>query len=127
MLEFEFNNNTPIYIQILRIIEISIISGEYPPGARLMSVRDLAIKLRANPNTVQRAISELENTGLIYTERTNGRFVTDSKELILKHKQMYLESLAEEYLYNMKEIGVNSQGALTELKNIIAQSNKEAK
>ena len=77
-----FDNNIPIYIQIVEKLKIQIISGEYAPGERLLSVRDLATSLKVNPNTLQRALQELEDAGLIFTERTNGKFVTSDKALI---------------------------------------------
>lgn len=111
-LEFSFDNNIPIYMQISRIIEMRIISGELSPGERLPSVRDLAIELKANPNTVQRALSELENEGLIYTERTNGKFVTENISHITEHKMKYATSLAQEYLNNMQKIGFDKTCAI---------------
>ena len=73
---FEFNNEQPIYIQLVEQLKIKIISGKLPSGERLPSVRELALMTKVNPNTMQKALAELEETGLIYTERTNGKFVT---------------------------------------------------
>lgn len=109
---FDFDNNTPIYLQISNMLKIKIISGEYMPGQRLPSVRDLALSLKANPNTVQRALGELENDGLIFTERTNGKFVTENISHIARHKTKYADSLAQEYLRNMQKIGFDKIQAL---------------
>ena len=106
-----FDNNVPIYMQISKIIEIRIISGKYSPGERLPSVRDLAFILKANPNTVQRALVDLESTGLIYTERTNGKFVTTNSTLINNHKLQYAKTLAKDYLNDMETIGFNGDEA----------------
>lgn len=104
-MNFDFDNNIPIYIQLVEQIKISIISGAIKSGERLLSVRELALKYKVNPNTVQRALMELENAGLIYTERTNGKFVTNDKELIQKHKMDYAFELSTKYLNSMKNIG----------------------
>ncbi|MBO4693202.1 MAG: GntR family transcriptional regulator [Clostridia bacterium] len=104
---FDFNNNTPIYIQIAELIKVKIVSGNYQPGERLPSVRDLAVELKANPNTVQRALSDLENTGLILTERTNGKFVTTDVAEIQNQKALYARMLAEDYLNRMDLVGFN--------------------
>ena len=115
---FGFDNNMPIYMQIARIIEVKIISGEYSPGERLQSVRDLAITLKANPNTVQRALSDLEDAKLIYTERTNGKFVTIDAALIKNHKERYAEMLARDYLESVCKIGLDKNEAARLLNNI---------
>ena len=113
----DFSNNTPIYLQIADSIKVKIISGEYPPGERLPSVRDLAVALKANPNTVQRALGELESEGLIFTERTNGKFITDNAALINSCKSEYAQSLALQYLNSMKKIGFDKNRALDKLKD----------
>ncbi|MBO4432096.1 MAG: GntR family transcriptional regulator [Clostridia bacterium] len=117
-MEFSFDNNMPIYVQIARIIEVKIISGEYSPGERLPSVRDLAITLKANPNTVQRALGDLEECKLIYTERTNGKFVTTDAALIKNHKTKYANMLANDYLNSMLNIGFDKSEAETLLKSV---------
>ena len=83
---FKFDNNTPIYIQLVEQLKIDIISGQLKSGERLPSVRDLALQNKVNPNTMQKALVELEELNLIYTERTNGKYVTEDTKLIEKHK-----------------------------------------
>lgn len=83
-MNFIFDNDRPIYIQLVEQIKIYIISGKIELGSRLLSVRDLALQLQVNPNTVQKALTELEESKLIYTERTNGKFVTNDKKLVEK-------------------------------------------
>lgn len=104
-MEWNFENDRPIYIQLVEKLKLAIVAGEYLAGEKLPSVRDLAIEIKANPNTVQRALVELEQTGLIYTQRTNGKFVTEDKELVQKIR----EELAKEAFYkfqeNMKQLG----------------------
>ena len=77
-----FDNNIPIYVQIVDYLKTYIIRGEFKSGERLPSVRDLAALFKVNPNTMQKALGELENIKLIYTERTNGKYVTEDKKII---------------------------------------------
>ena len=79
---FEFNNNKPIYLQIVDVLKLKIISGELEVGSKLKSVRDLALDFEVNPNTMQRALTELERENLVYSRRTIGRFVTDDIDTI---------------------------------------------
>ena len=81
---WQFDSGRPIYTQLLEQIRILIISGRYPAGSKLPSVRDLAAESSVNPNTMQRALAELERSGLIYSQRTSGRFVTEDEELVKK-------------------------------------------
>ncbi len=116
---FEFNNTEPIYIQIVEQIKLNIISGELKPLERLPSVRDLAFQTKVNPNTMQKALLELEECGLIFTERTNGKFVTGDTQLILKYKQDYSKIAADNFLKQMKKLGFDSSATikyLTEFK-----------
>ena len=115
-MEFEFDSKTPIYIQIIEQIKTDIISGKIGAGERLPSVRDIAFKLKVNPNTVQKALSDLEETGLIYTERTNGKFVTQELALIEKYKKEHADRLCEKFLENMKTIGYDDGEVLDYLK-----------
>ena len=72
----EFDNNKPIYLQLVEDIKKSIIKGEYKPGDKLPSVREYALLMKVNPNTMNKALLELENIKLIYTERTTGKYIT---------------------------------------------------
>ena len=75
-MEFQFDNERPIYIQLVQQLRIAVVSGAFLPGSRLPSVRELALTAKVNPNTMQKALTELEGEGLVFTERTNGKFVT---------------------------------------------------
>ena len=86
-MEWNFKNGIPIYSQIIDEMTMRIASGAYAPGDKLLSVRDMATEAGVNPNTMQRALSELERLGLVHTERTSGRFVTQDEELIMKLKK----------------------------------------
>ncbi|MBE6903163.1 MAG: GntR family transcriptional regulator [Ruminococcaceae bacterium] len=108
----EFDNNIPIYIQLVQQLKIDIISGKIKSGERLPSVRDLALQTKVNPNTMQKALTELEDLKLIYTERTNGKFVTEDKALILKYKEEYADELSKKYFANMQNIGFDKEEAI---------------
>ena len=114
-MKFEFDNNIPIYIQLVEQLKKYIISGKLKCGERIPSVRELALQTKVNPNTMQRALVELEEIGLIYTERTNGKFVTNDKELIEKYKIHYANELANVYFKNMESIGFNKTEAINYL------------
>ena len=86
-MDYIFDNERPIYIQLVEKLRLEIVSGKLKQGERLPSVRELALIARVNPNTMQKALVELENEGLVYTERTNGKFVTTDIKLIEKVKK----------------------------------------
>ncbi len=117
-MEFNFDNNTPIYIQLVEQIKVYIISGALQPGERLPSVRELALQSRANPNTVQKALAELENEGLIYTERTNGKFVSTDGEHIESLRRAYAERVAARFLADMGKIGYTTDQTLHCIKEL---------
>ena len=104
-MEYQFTNDKPIYLQLIDYFKAQIISGELPEGSRLDSVRDLAVKAQVNPNTMQKALSELERMGLVRTERTSGRFITDDKEKIKAMKAELAKTEIEEFLDKMKSLG----------------------
>ena len=83
-MSYDFNNDLPIYLQIIERIKMQIIKSEFKPLDKLPSVRELSCIYEVNPNTVQKALFELESMGLIFTERTNGKFVTEDLSLIEK-------------------------------------------
>ncbi|MDU3336445.1 GntR family transcriptional regulator [Paraclostridium bifermentans] len=96
---WEFDNNKPIYLQLIDILKLKIISGEFEIGSKLNSVRDMASEAEVNPNTMQRALAELEREGLLHSQRTSGRFVTNDEEKI---KSMRKE-IADREINSLKE------------------------
>ena len=104
-----FNNSVPIYLQIVSEIKKQIISGKLVPGERIPSVRELALTHKVNPNTMQKALIELEENGLIKTERTNGKFVTEDENIINKIKNDYADNLTQNYLSEMISLGITKQ------------------
>ena len=117
-MEFTFDNNIPIYIQLLEYMKIYLISGVFKSGEKIPSVRDLSTTFKVNPNTMQKALSELESMELIYTERTNGKFVTKDTKLIEKLKDEYALTLAKSYFQGMKRIGLGKADSIKYLERI---------
>ena len=111
-MEYQFTNDKPIYLQLMDVFKVAIISGELPKGARLESVRDLAMVAKVNPNTMQKALSELERIGLVRTERTSGRFITDDEELINSMKKEIAEKEIEEFLAKMDALGLTKDAVI---------------
>ena len=110
--DYIFDNNRPIYIQLVESLRIKIISGKFKPGERLPSVRELALITKVNPNTMQKALAELEEEGLIYTERTNGKFVTENKELIEKIKIELAKEKVKKFINDVNDIGITCEEAI---------------
>lgn len=104
MINSHFNNEQPIYLQIASQLELAIITAELLPGERLPPVRDFATIAQVNPNTMQRALSELEDTGLIYTERTSGRFVTTDRDHIRRCREQLARNKIESFLNDIDRL-----------------------
>ncbi len=107
-----FESDRPIYIQLKEQILLSIVSGEHPAGSKLPPVRDMAADASVNPNTLQKALSELERDGLVYTQRTSGRFVTEDETMITKAKNELAWEQIELFLRKMTGIGYTREETL---------------
>ena len=105
-MEYNFDNERPIYIQLVEMLKIEIISGRIKSGEKLPSVRDFAMKAKVNPNTMQKALSEPERENLIYTERTNGKYVTDDNNLIENIRNEIASELVSNFVKAMNNIGI---------------------
>ena len=114
-MNFIFDNDRPIYIQLVEQLKEYIVSGKFKAGEKLPSVRDFAMQIKVNPNTVQKALAEIENQKLIYTERTNGKFVTENEELIENVKKELANQKVQKYFQDMNKLGINKQDAITYL------------
>ena len=104
-MEWTFSADLPIYSQLVAQIKLAIVSGEYLPGERLASVRELAMDAGVNPNTMQRALQELEREGMVYTQRTSGRFVTEDTKVIESAKKLLAEREIKSFLAQMSRLG----------------------
>ncbi len=117
-MEFNFDNERPIYIQLVELIRVEIVSGKFKKGERIPSVRELALMMKVNPNTMQKALNELENQKLIYTERTNGKFVTEDEKLIENVKKELAKEKVNNYLDSMNSIGISFEESLKYLQEL---------
>lgn len=116
-IKFTFDNDRPIYVQLVEQLEILIISGEIASGEKLPSVREFALITKVNPNTMQKALSELESSGLIYTERTNGKYVTEDRSLIIRRRNAFANNKARQYLDDMCKLGFGKDESIEFLIN----------
>ncbi len=120
---WNFDNSIPIYLQIIQEMKRKIIRKELAAGERLPSIRDLAKEAGVNPNTMQKALTELETRGLIETERTTGKYVTDNKEQISLLREEYLRERLAPFLKELSSLGIEEE----ELISLIRKHYKEAK
>lgn len=112
-MSWNFQADRPIYAQLMEEIKRRIISGVYKPGEKMPSVRELAAEASVNPNTMQRAFAQLEQEGLLYTQRTSGRFVTEDEERIMDMKNELTKELIRDFWKNMEQLGFGRQQTLT--------------
>lgn len=108
-MNYNFNNDAPIYTQLVEQIKIAIVTGEFERGARLPAVRELASQAGVNPNTAQRAMAELEREGLVCSQRTSGRLVTEDQSLIELTKRGLARRHVERFLSAMAELGIGHE------------------
>ena len=108
-MDWSFRNDQPIYSQLIQRLTEAIVSGVYAPGEKLPSVRELALVAGVNPNTVQRSLTELEREGLVFSQRTAGRFVTENENMIVNAKLRIADERVSEFLRSMKTLGCGRQ------------------
>ena len=104
-MEWHFQNDTPIYAQLIDQIRLRIAAGIYIPGEKLPSVRELALSAGVNPNTMQRAMAELERLELVYSQRTAGRYVTEDAQKIETVRKTLAQACIERFLSDMEQLG----------------------
>ena len=109
---WEFDAGRPIYAQLAEVIRGRIISGTYQPGDRLPSVRDLADEAGVNPNTMQRALAELERQGLVHSVRTSGRFITIEQSVLSEAREESAKEITRSYLNQMEALGYDRAAIL---------------
>lgn len=120
---WEFTSQQPIYQQIVDYILMDIVSGKYEMGEKMPSVRELSLTASVNPNTMQRAMAELESQGLAVTQRNSGRFVTTDADTIAKAKNKKATDAAQNYLKGMAALGYTAKQALDVLHEIAKEGN----
>ena len=104
-MEWSIRGDLPIYSQLVEQMKLGIVSGAFKPGERLVSVRDMAAEAGVNPNTMQRALQELEREGVVYAMRTAGRFVTEDGSLIDRMKKRLASEQIDNFLRAMEKLG----------------------
>lgn len=106
---WELKNDRPIYLQLMEQLKLKIISGSYPPGSKVPAVRELAAEASVNPNTMQKALSELERDGLLYANRTSGRFITEDITMIQNLKSDLVREQITLFLQQMEKLGFTKE------------------
>ena len=122
-MDWSFRNDQPIYSQLIQRLTEAIVSGVYAPGEKLPSVRELALEVGVNPNTVQRSLTELEREGLVFSQRTAGRFVTENENMIVNAKLRIADERVSEFLRSMKTLGCGRQEIISLIEG--AKENEE--
>lgn len=122
-MSWNFSDDRPIYMQLMEQIQLRIVSGIYTSGQKLPSVREMASDAAVNPNTMQKALTELERTGLVFSQRTSGRFITEDINMIKDVRTGLAKEQIEKFLCNMEKIGYKKQETI-QLIEIISKEMK---
>ena len=115
-----YNANLPIYLQIMEQVKHRIASGQWKAGDRVPSVRELALEFGVNPNTVQRALFELEREGILYSERTSGRFITGDARRIEEMRAQMAGELMKGFISRMEQLGYGKARILEEVEQALS-------
>lgn len=118
-----FDSNTPIYLQLVKLFTIRIAGGQWNTGDRVVSVRDLAVEYQVNPNTVQRALAEIERQGLVYTERTSGRFITRENAVVQAARSRLVDTEVANFVKQMKQLGYSREQCLVLVEETMKKEN----
>lgn len=110
-MQFEIENSRPIWQQLAEQLTVRIVTGAYPAGSRFPTVRELAAEAGVNPNTMQRALSQLEADGLVITNRTAGRTVTEKEDVLQQMRSHLAGERTKTYLNDVKALGFNAREA----------------
>lgn len=117
----EFKTDQPIYLQIMAFIQNKIVSGALTKGEKIPAVRELALNLSTNPNTVQRALSELEREGIVFSKRGLGRFVTEDDAQIINLKHAAITQIIQDFMTNMQALGLSKTEILEMMQQHLAE------
>lgn len=122
----KFKNHIPIYLQIIDQIKMHLITGQLSPGDRLGSVRDYALELKVNPNTIQKAYAEMERMGLAYSKRGIGRFIVESETLVSDlRKNMSIEFI-HDFIKSMKAIGYGADEIISKVRELLQEEKHDS-
>lgn len=108
---WKFDANRPVYLQIKEQFRSAVLSGQYPPGSRIPSVRELAVTAKVNPNTMQRAMAELEQEGLLVSSGTLGKFVTEDQTIVKAIRQKAVTDAIAAAAARFRELGLSMEDA----------------
>ena len=125
-MKWEFKSGIPIYLQIISLLKMKIAAGELPPGRQVQPVRELAMEAGVNPNTMQRALTQLEQEGLLYTQRTSGRFVTEDKQVLKEMRKSVSEQYVKDLFEALGKIGMNREEIIEAVSSFESTDEKEA-
>lgn len=120
---WELNSNQPIYVQLIDHVKLDIITGKYNPGDKLPSVRELAGDAAVNPNTMQKALSELERSGLVFAHRTSGRFITEDQALITNMKKDLARLQVSDFVNKMRRLNLTTEEIVDLVRSITLEDN----
>ena len=112
-MQFEIRDSRPIWQQLAQQLRERIVKGDYPPGSHFPTVRELAAQAGVNPNTMQRAMAEMERLGLVYSQRTAGRFVTEDETVIRALRRDLAREQIDTFLAGMAQLGFHRGEILT--------------
>ena len=124
-MEWQIDNNKPVYIQLVDQLKMKIISGEIELDSKLDSVRNLAAEAMVNPNTMQKALAELERQGFVYSKRTSGRFVTDDKALIDRERKNLVKDSVKASLETLINLGYTDEEIMRLIEEILKEGKNE--
>ena len=124
-MKFQFDTNSPIYLQIVESFKSSILSGELAPNSKVLPVRDLALEAGVNPNTMQKALAELERLELVRTERTSGRFITDNNDQIEKMRKDVADAEIKSFIQRMEKLGYDKNSLLSIIEKALKQEEQK--
>lgn len=124
-MEWQIDNNKPVYIQLVEQLKMKIISGEIELDSKLDSVRNLASEAMVNPNTMQKALAELERQGFVYSKRTSGRFVTDNKDLIDTERKKLVKESVKKSLETLINLGYTDDEIISLVEEILKEGKHE--
>ncbi len=117
----KYEENMPIYLQIIQKVKADIISGKLKGGEKMPSVREFSETFKVNPNTVQRVFQELEREGITYSQRGIGTFVAEGAELVNQLKATQAQGYAQRFADQMLELGLSNQEIVSYLKKILEE------
>lgn len=120
-MSWNLDSSRPIYLQIVERVSLDIVAGKYLPGDKLPSVRDLAAEAGVNPNTMQKALSELERNGLVHSLRTSGRFITEDKTMIEQMREELATTQIQEFLDKMRQMGFDQKKVIQLIEKMLKE------